>query len=69
MDVLKKLYALGNTRTRERKRAEQVRAEAVRPKWKANTVASCDGMDVEDTEEKVQQYVACVSTGKSKPDG
>ena len=46
--------------------AEQGWTEAVRPKWKANAVATSCCMEVENTEEKVQQYVADVNTGNSK---
>ena len=48
--------------------AEQGWTEAVRPKWKANAVATSCCMEVENTEEKVQQYVADVNTGNSKPE-
>ena len=47
--------------------AEHGWSEEVRPKWTANVVAAGDGMKVVNTEE-MQQYVACVSTWKSKPE-
>ena len=62
-----KLKALGKEQDHGHE-VEHGWTKELQPKWTSNAVTASDGTEVDSTEEKVQQFVAYVNTGKSTPE-